>query len=115
MNTDGMRPMSDEVRVPTPGGWIAPKGVLPAWNWTPPTGIAPRPDRMPLWVRAWFRTPLVDRYAHAWMWHRGGWDVEPFDGPDASGVREPRRPGPPSPSRRSGSGSGSARELRRVY
>lgn len=29
------------------------------------------------WVRAWYRTPFVDRYAHVWMWHRSGWDVLP--------------------------------------
>ena len=49
-----------------------------------------------MWVRPWFRTPFVDRYAHVWIWHRGGWEVvrspEQSDGGDAAAVREPRRP-----------------------
>jgi hypothetical protein len=50
---------------------------------------------MPGWVRAWFRTPFIDRYAHVWMWNRGGWEVaqspEQSDGGDAAAVRKPRR------------------------
>lgn len=65
--------------VPSPGGWAVPQGRLAAWNWTPPAGARPRPDRMPLWVRIWYRTPLIDRYAYAWMWFGGGWDVGPAD------------------------------------
>jgi len=64
-------------RVASPGGWVAPSGVRPAWNWTPPPGIGLRLDRMPVWARVWYGTPLVDRYAHAWLWHHGGWDVIP--------------------------------------
>jgi hypothetical protein len=64
-------------RVASPGGWSAPAGVLPAWNWTPPCGITKRLDRVPLWARLWYSTPLVDRYAHAWLWQHGGWDVIP--------------------------------------
>jgi hypothetical protein len=64
-------------RVPSPGGWAAPAGVLPAWNWTPPPGLEPRLDRAPWWVRVWYGTPLVDRYAQAWLWYHGGWDVVP--------------------------------------
>lgn len=90
-----MMSISEGAPVPTPGGWVAPRGVLPAWNWTPPSGLTRRWERMPRWVRAWARTPFVDRYAYAWMWYRGGWDVDPVDGPDTSGVREPRRPGTP--------------------
>ena len=56
-----------------------PPGVRAGWNWVPPDGATPRLDRMPWWVRLWYRTPLVDRYAHAWMWHNGGWDVLPPD------------------------------------
>jgi hypothetical protein len=63
--------------VPSPGGWKAPPGTRPAWNWTPPPGIAPRLDRTPWWARVWYDTPLVDRYAHAWLWYHGGWDVVP--------------------------------------
>jgi hypothetical protein len=62
-------------RVASPGGWEPPAGVLPAWNWTPPCGIHARLDRVPLWARVWFGTPLVDRYAHSWLWRHGGWDV----------------------------------------
>lgn len=63
--------------VPSPGGWRPPQGVLPAWSWTPPDGITPRLDRVPALVRVWYRTPLLDRYAYAWMWEYGGWDVLP--------------------------------------
>jgi hypothetical protein len=65
-------------RVASPGGWSAPAGVRPAWNWTPPgSGVALRLDRVPLWARLWYHTPLLDRYAHAWLWYHGGWDVIP--------------------------------------
>jgi hypothetical protein len=64
-------------RVPSPGGWMAPGEVRPAWNWTPPPGITPRLDRVPLWVRLLYATPFADRSAHAWMWYHGGWDVVP--------------------------------------
>ena len=63
--------------VPSPAGWRPPDGVLPAWSWTPPDGLTPRFDRVPAWVRFWYRTPMVDRYAHVWMWKHGGWDVLP--------------------------------------
>jgi hypothetical protein len=62
---------------PSPGGWQSPPNRLPAWNWLPPGGIRPRLDRVPHWVRLWYRTPFIDRYAHAWMWRHGGWDVLP--------------------------------------
>jgi hypothetical protein len=63
--------------VPSPGGWAAPPGTLPAWNWLPPGGAVPRPTRCPAWVRLWYHAPFADRYAHAWMWHHGGWDLLP--------------------------------------
>lgn len=63
--------------VPSPAGWRPPDGVIPAWSWAPPDGLRPRLDRVPAWVRLWYRTPLVDRYAHGWMWEHGGWDVLP--------------------------------------
>ena len=58
-----VRYLTEPGRIPSPGGWIVPPGVRPAWNWTPPPGIVPRPDRAPRWVRWWYRTPLIDRYA----------------------------------------------------
>ncbi len=64
-------------RVPSPGGWSVPPGVHPAWNWTPPPGITARLDRVPWWLRLCYYTPFVDRYACAWMWRCGGWDVVP--------------------------------------
>ncbi|MGY1855886.1 hypothetical protein [Modestobacter sp. SYSU DS0290] len=86
----------------SPGPWSAPPGVLPGWDWLPPDhGVRRRLDRVPAWVRLWYRTPFVDRYAHAWMWHHGGWDVLPTAGPgDPAGDREPRRPPPRSPAGR---------------
>ena len=85
----------------SPGACVPPPGVLPGWNWLPPQhGAAPRLDRVPWWVRAWYRTPLLDRYAHVWMWHHGGWELRPSQWqpppPDLAGDREPRRPVPPT-------------------
>jgi hypothetical protein len=55
---------------------LAP-GVLPAWNWVPIEGAKPRLDVVPWWVRVWYELPLIDRYAHAWMWSHGGSEVRP--------------------------------------
>lgn len=66
--------------VRSPGGWRAPEGRPPGWNWFPPGGGAPRADRMPWWLRFAYRVPFLDRLAHEWMWWRGGWDVLPFGG-----------------------------------
>ncbi|CCH89198.1 protein of unknown function [Modestobacter italicus] len=81
----------------SPGGWVPPPGVLPGWNWLPPDhGVRPDLGRVPLWVRAWHRTPLIDRYAHVWMWRHGGLEILPSQqGPaDPAGDREPLRPRP---------------------
>jgi hypothetical protein len=43
----------------------------------PPEGASPRLDLVPLWVRAWYQLPFIDRYAHAWMWWHGAWEVRP--------------------------------------
>ena len=51
--------------------------MLPAWNWLPPEGASPRLDLVPLWVWAWYQLPFIDRYAHAWMWRHGAWEVRP--------------------------------------
>jgi hypothetical protein len=73
-------------RVPSPGAWQPPPGTLPGWNWIPPEhGLSSRLDRVPRWVRVWYKTPFVDRYAHSWMWHHGGWDIIP-DGSKADSV-----------------------------
>jgi hypothetical protein len=64
-------------RVRSPGGWRSPGGVRPGWDWLPPGGGVTRPDLVPAWVRVWYHTPFVDRYAHAWMWSRGGFEVIP--------------------------------------
>ncbi|GAA2759065.1 hypothetical protein GCM10009872_44250 [Actinopolymorpha rutila] len=66
---------------PSPGGWTPPAGVRPGWNWTPPDGVEPHLERVPRWVRIWFWTPWLDRYAHEWLWHHGGFDVLPPDAP----------------------------------
>ena len=81
----------------SPGGWVPPPGVLPGWDWLPPDhGVRPRLDRVPGWVRAWFHTPFLDRYAYAWMWRHGCLELVPPREPPAgpAGDREPRRPGP---------------------
>jgi hypothetical protein len=28
-------------------------------------------------ARAWYQLPFIDRYAHAWMWRHGAWEVRP--------------------------------------
>jgi hypothetical protein len=69
-------------RVPSPGGWAVPAGARPGSTWVPPIhGAQPAPERMPWWVRVWSHVPLVDRYAHEWMWHHGGYLVFPPDHP----------------------------------
>jgi hypothetical protein len=62
---------------PSPGGWRPPAGSRPAWQWTPPDGLRERLERVPAWVRLWYKTPFVDRYACTWMWQHGGWDMLP--------------------------------------
>ncbi len=62
---------------PSPAGWRAPAGARPARQWLPPDGARVRLDRVPAWVRLWYKTPIVDRYACSWMWEHGGWDVLP--------------------------------------
>jgi hypothetical protein len=94
----GQRVTSEPGWVFSPGGWTPPSGVLPAWSWVPPDGARPRPDVMPWWVGVWYELPLLDRYAHAWMWAHGGWEVRPPPGAppgDHTGVREPRDPALP--------------------
>jgi hypothetical protein len=73
--------LTDEpILVRSPGGWMAPRGRRPAWDWVPESGAAPRPDRMPVWLRVAYRVPFLNRFAHEWMWWRGGWDVVPRGG-----------------------------------
>jgi hypothetical protein len=55
---------------------------------------------MPRWVRIWFRTPFLDRYAHQWMWFRGGWDVDPPEGLEPAVAARLMR-SRPAPRRRS--------------
>jgi hypothetical protein len=84
-------------RIPSPGGWSVPEGRRPAWNWLPPAGAALRLDLMPVWVRVWYHVPFLDRYAHVWMWHHGGWEVQPAPAPPDAGADVPRVPvGPPA-------------------
>jgi len=55
----------------------------------------PRLDVVPWWVRVGYAIPLIDRYAHVWMWAHGGWEVRPpspLPPGDQAGVREPRQP-----------------------
>jgi hypothetical protein len=112
----GRRIPSEPGFVFSPGGWISPPGVLPAWDWLPPGGAAPRLDLAPWWVRIWYHMPFLDRYAHAWMWWHGAWEVRPPDTElghigaqtdsiqrllaDSAGKRSPgRRPGATPPRR----------------
>ena len=61
--------------VASPGNWIAPPGLRPGWQWLPENGAVPNLRAMPWWVRAWYRTPCIDRFAYEWMWWHGGWSV----------------------------------------
>jgi hypothetical protein len=81
--------------VVSPGGWQVPPGRKPGWDWAPPGGATPRPDRMARTVRILYRTPFVDRYAYQRMWWRGGWDVDPPPelGPAAAAVLVRSTPG----------------------
>lgn len=63
------------VGVPSPGAWVVPDGMRPGWDWLPDDGAVPNLRSMPRWVRAWYWTPFVDRYAYEWMWWHGGWSV----------------------------------------
>jgi hypothetical protein len=73
-------PGFDTGQVLSPGAWQVPAGRKPGWDWLPPAGASARLDRVPRWLRILFWTPLRDRYAHQWMWFRGGWDVDPPEG-----------------------------------
>lgn len=73
---------------PSPGGWMPPSGCRPGWDWKPPDGLLPRLSRMPLWVRACYHTPFLDRTAHEWMWHHGGFDVIPPGGSPGEATTE---------------------------
>jgi hypothetical protein len=98
----GRRVASEPGHVLSPGGWTPPPGVLPAWSWVPPEGAKPRLDIVPWWVQVWYELPLLDRYAHAWMWWHGGWEVRPPDSTrpgQQAGVREPRGPAHPGTAR----------------
>lgn len=104
-------PRTHSRRVLSPGDWFPPPGVKPGWNWLPQDhGASPRLDLVPLWVRLCYHTPVIDRFAHVWMWHHGGWEIAqpawpPHSGRgdsgndgDPAGDREPRRPAPHSPA-----------------
>lgn len=79
----GPRSAACSETVPSPGAWQPLPGTRPAWNWIPPEhGLLPRMDRFPWWVRLWYRTPVLDRFAYAWMWDHGGWDVVPHGAPE---------------------------------
>ena len=75
--------------VPSPGPWVPPEGARPGWDWTPsPYGMRPRTDAMPLWVKVWFRIPLLDRRAREYMWHIGYWWVAPSPDWDENDARQ---------------------------
>jgi hypothetical protein len=77
----GRRVAAEAGHVLSPGGWTPPPGVLPGWSWVPPAGALPRLDLAPWWVRVWYELPLLDRYAHVWLWAHGGWEVRPPTAP----------------------------------
>ncbi len=73
---------------PSPAGWLVPAGVKPGWDWLPSNGARARLELMPVWVRVWYYTPLIDKYAYVWMWNHGGWEIPSSNDPD---LRIPHR------------------------
>lgn len=72
------------IGIASPGDWIVPDGLRPGWQWLPEHGAHANLRALPRWVRIWYRTPFIDRYAHEWMWWHGGWSVlVPADEPPA--------------------------------
>lgn len=59
----------------SPGGWTAPAGARPGWDWVPSGGAVVRTDLAPLWVRIVHELPWLDRYAAQWLWDHGGYVV----------------------------------------
>lgn len=90
---DGAQEPRRPGRVLSPGGWSVPRGRLAAWDWLPPGGASPRPDLAPWWLRAWYRTPCIDRWAYDRMWWRGCWEVLPPPDDGAGGVVAGHGPG----------------------
>ena len=72
---DASEPFPEEDLVPSPAGWTVPAGERPGWDWVPPCGATPVPERTAWWIRALYHTPFLDRYAHQLMWARGGFLV----------------------------------------
>ena len=61
---------------------------LPGWN-VIPAGYSARFDvaAAPLWLRVFFRTPFIDRFAYPLMVRRGYAFLAPF--PSSAGKRDP--------------------------
>ena len=70
----------EPVYVRSPGGWVAPQGQRAGWDWVPPGGAEPRLHEAPGWARWMFHRPVIQRFAHTWMWKQGLWSVEPAPG-----------------------------------
>ena len=89
----------------SPGDWVVPDGFRPGWEWLPEHGAVPNLRGVPRWVRLWYATPWLDRFAYQWMWWHGGWSVripgDPPEPPPDAGDRAPLRP-PPTPTRPAG-------------
>jgi hypothetical protein len=64
-----------------PGFYLSPVGknpispVVPAENCRPQEGARLRFDLVPLWVLACYRLPFIDRYACAWLYQYGPWEI----------------------------------------
>jgi hypothetical protein len=69
------REPSTSGRVFSPGPWTLPKRKIPGLTWTPPGGLVPRLDLVPGRVLRGFYAPVIDRWAHMWMWRHGGFEV----------------------------------------
>ncbi len=78
----------------SPGHWIAPPGLRPGRAWLPEHGALPNLRGMPRWVRVWYRTPFLARFAYEWMWWHGGWFIlTPSPPPSGRAYWDSRRPG----------------------
>lgn len=61
---------------------------LDGWNAMPRGyGVRFDVDAAPLWLRVFFRTPFIDRFAHPLMVRRGHAYLMPF--PDSDGPHDP--------------------------
>jgi hypothetical protein len=74
--------------ISSPGGWKAPNGTKPGWNWAPPSGAIPNFRKAPMPIRLVEKIPFIDRLVYPWLWQNGFFLVhKPGTKPDYSGEK----------------------------